>query len=132
MENFLVRCAAHVTPPSAIEDVTVHAFAAQGSIPIVDLARDSGLGFRQFERRFLQHIGLQPKLFSRIARFQSTLDAKIGSPRRSWLDIAHSQGYHDQMHMIRDFHGLAGDAPGEILAAIGDMRPTCLEGFAEY
>jgi AraC-like DNA-binding protein len=131
MEDFLVRRAALVTPLTPIEEVAVYAFAAQGSIPIIDLARHSGLGLRQFERRFLQHTGVRPKLYSRIARFQSALDDKIGSPRRTWLDIAHSHGYHDQMHMVRDFHGLAGDVPGEILASIGDMRPTCFKGFAE-
>jgi AraC-like DNA-binding protein len=130
-DEFLLRRAARVTLPAPIEEVTVHAFAAQGSVSVIDLARHSGLGLRQFERRFLQHMGFPPKLFCRIARFQSALDAKIESPLRSWLDIAHSYGYHDQMHMIRDFRGLAGDVPGHVLASIGDLRPTCHES-GEY
>jgi AraC-like DNA-binding protein len=129
MEDFLLRLATRVSPPAPIEAVTVHTFAAQGAAPVADLARHSGLGLRQFERRFRQHTGFRPKLYSRIARFQSALDAKIGSPRRTWLDIAHTHGYYDQMHMIRDFRDLAGGVPGEILASIGDMRP--MEGRAE-
>ena len=132
MEEFLLRCAGRVAQPTPIEEVTIHAFEAQGSVPTIDLAHYSGLGFRQFKRRFLQHTGIQPKLYSRIARFQSALDDKIASPRRTWLDIAHSHNYHDQMHMIRDFRGLAGDVPGGIFASIGSMRPTCSEEFAEY
>jgi AraC-like DNA-binding protein len=132
MEEFLVSRAARVTQPTPIEEVTVHAFEAQGSVPTIDMAHHSGLGLRQFERRFLQHTGIQPKLYSRIARFQSALDDKIASPRRSWLNIAHSHGYHDQMHMIRDFRDLAGDVPSEVFASIGTMRPTCGEGLAEY
>ena len=63
-------------------------------------------GLRQFERSFERDVGVSPKSFARIARFQSALDAKLVSPQRTWLDIAHSFGYHDQMHMIHDFEAL--------------------------
>jgi hypothetical protein len=35
-----------------------------------------------------------------VARFQAALDAKLASPARTWLDIAHRFGYYDQMHML--------------------------------
>ena len=132
VEAFLLQRAARVPPPTPIEDVLAHVFAANGSVRIIDLARHHGLGLRQFERRFQEYTGMHPKLYSRIARFQSALDAKMGSPQRSWLDIAHGYGYFDQMHMIRDFRGLAGDAPSKILSSIGDMRPPTVEGCMKY
>lgn len=132
MEDFLLRRATRVSPPTPIEDVAAFVFAAKGSARIMDIARNYGLGLRQFERRFQEQTGIQPKLYSRIARFQSALDSKLGSPKRSWLDIAHGHGYHDQMHMIRDFHDLAGDVPSKIFSSIGDMRPPCAETFTEY
>lgn len=128
VEAFLLQRAVLVSPPTPIEEVAAHVFAAQGSVRILDLARHHGLGLRQFERRFQEHTGVQPKLYSRIARFQSALDAKMSSPRRSWLDIALGYGYFDQMHMIRDFHVLAGGVPSKVLSSIGDMRPTSVEG----
>jgi AraC-like DNA-binding protein len=32
-------------------------------------------------------------------------------PRRPWTEIAHALGYHDQMHMVRDFQHFAGESP---------------------
>ncbi len=35
-----------------------------------------------FKRRFLQHLGIAPKLFARVARFQTALDVKDGGTLR--------------------------------------------------
>ena len=83
-----------------------------GQIPMAQLSHASGLSARQFERRFGRQIGLRPKLFSRIARFEAALDSKLRSPAKSWIRVAHEFGYHDQMHFIHDFHELSGEAPG--------------------
>jgi AraC-like DNA-binding protein len=126
-ESLLLECAVRAAPPTTMQVLAAHVFSAQGSVRILDLARHLGLGPRQFERQFKEDIGVQPKLYSRISRFQSALDAKLTSPHRTWLEIALSFGYFDQMHMIRDFHGLAGDVPSRILSSIGDMRPPSVE-----
>jgi transcriptional regulator GlxA family with amidase domain len=81
---------------------------------------------RQFEREFHREIGASPKVFARIARFQSALDAKVSAPKRTWLDIAHSFGYYDQMHMIHDFETLGRDSPTRLVAQLGDSRPPAL------
>jgi len=127
VEEFLLKRAARLSRSTPIEDATARVFAVKGSVRVGEIALHYGLGLRQFERRFLEHTGIQPKVYARIARFQSALDAKISAPRRPWLDIAHSLGYHDQMHMVREFHELAGDAPGKIFSSIGSMRPPANE-----
>ena len=77
---------------------------------VSDIAFQTGLSVRQFERRFREYTGVAPIVFSRIARFQEALRLKKMSPEfRSWIAVAHTLGYHDQMHMTRDFYGLAGD-----------------------
>ena len=58
------------------------------------------------------------------------MDAKVTPPARSWLTIAHEFGYHDQMHMIKDFQKLSGDTPSGILSTLGDMRPDALAASA--
>ncbi len=85
-----------------------------GQIPVAQLSHSTGLSARQFERRFTQQVGVRPKLYSRIARFEAALDSKLRSPGKSWLRIAHEFGYHDQMHLIHDFHELSGEAPGRM------------------
>lgn len=86
-----------------------------GSARIASLAGDAGFGVRQFERGFLQHVGMRPKLFARIARFEAALDGKARSASKSWTDVAHEFGYYDQMHMVHDFEEFTGDTPTNTL-----------------
>lgn len=125
-EKYLLRCAAAASGCTTIMKSAVHTFECRGRCSIQQLAQHSGLSLRHFERRFLNEIGMRPKLFARITRFQMALDQKLHSPCRSWLNISHELGYHDQMHMIRDFQGLGGATPERMLAELGDTRPPAL------
>jgi AraC-like DNA-binding protein len=129
VENFLrARAAVRNTrrAPAVMSGAADFILATGGSVRISDLAQHHDLSIRQFERKFLNEIGVPPKLYARVARFQTALDLKIAAPRRSWLEIAHDIHYHDQMHMIHDFKELAGDTPSRVFPGIGDLRPTAL------
>lgn len=65
---------------------------------------------RQFERRFITLLGISPKVYARILRFEAALYRKSVTGR-NWTTIAHDLGYHDQMHMVHDFESLAGESP---------------------
>jgi AraC-like DNA-binding protein len=86
-----------------------------GRVPITAVADRSGLGMRQFERRFVERVGMRPKLFARIARFEAALDGKARFAARSWTDVAHTFGYYDHMHMVHDFGEFTGETPTETL-----------------
>lgn len=131
MEGYLLRRAVSRIERTNIVSSALHVLQFQGAPSISKLAHDAALSVRQFERRFVQEIGMAPKLFGRIARYQSALDSKLASPGRSWLWIAHEFGYHDQMHMIRDFQSLSGSSPNDFLLEIGDMRPPASDGSSE-
>lgn len=83
-----------------------------GRLRIDRLTGRTGLGERQFTRRFETQVGLTPKLFARTVRLNAVLDAKARAPDRSWTDLAHAAGYADQSHLVRDCRALAGDKPG--------------------
>lgn len=85
----------------------------RGQLRIDMLARRTGLSKRQFTRRFTSQVGLPPKLYARITRFNGVLAAKAASPQMSWTDLAHDAGYADQAHLIRDSQALAGGAPSD-------------------
>lgn len=89
-----------------------------GQASVSALALESGLSLRQFERRFRHQIGMRPKLFTRIARFESVLERKARFPTASWTDIALDFGYYDQMHMVHEFAEFTGKTPSESLAQI--------------
>lgn len=91
---------------------------AGGRVGIPQLADMSGLGLRQFERKFIERVGMRPKLFARIARFEAALETKARIATRSWTLVAHDFGYYDQMHMVHDFQEFTGVTPTETLAQL--------------
>ena len=103
-----------------------HILDRNGAIRIGEIADHARLSVRQYERRFLEEVGLTPKTFARTRRFQRALDAKRFFPQRTWLSIAHEFGYFDQMHMVRDFQILGGDVPSHLLDQSGDLQPWSL------
>lgn len=101
-------------------------FRQHGALRIPQLASRHLLSVRQFERKFQQETGASPKTFARVARFQAAVDAKLSSPKTSWIDIAHRFGYYDQMHMVRDFAKLGQKSPTQLILELGDVRPPAL------
>ena len=104
--------------PDAISAVAHRILLAGGRADIPALADQVGLSLRQFERRFILQVGMRPKLFTRIARFEAALEAKARFATRSWTDVAHDFGYYDQMHMVHDFQELTGETPTELLTQL--------------
>jgi methylphosphotriester-DNA--protein-cysteine methyltransferase len=84
---------------------------------------------RQFERRFTREIGLPPKLFARIARFEAALESKALSTTNSWTDVANQLGYFDQMHLIHDFKEFSGEVPTSLLSRLETNLDTHLDGI---
>ena len=83
---------------------------------ITDLSSTCCLGKKQFEREFCLHVGMNPKEYSRIVRFQKTL--KQMQHQRSKInqaDLAYTNGYADQSHLIREFKKLCGYTPLSLL-----------------
>lgn len=93
---------------------------ASGAVRIETLAARSGLGVRQFNRRFVEAVGLRPKLYARTLRFNRVMDRRSERPDQSWTRLIHEAGYFDQSHFARDCRELGG-APAQALAV--DMHP---------
>jgi AraC-like DNA-binding protein len=114
----LLLCRAEKAPPvDRIAAVTYRIRSGDGRVRIPEIAAWAGLSTRQLEREFASRFGMGPKLFSRITRFQAALDRKARSSK-SWTEVAHELGYHDQMHMIHDFQNFSADSPSESLRVV--------------
>lgn len=81
---------------------------------IEELAYHSNMSLKTFERKFLQQVGLSPKLFARIRRFNQALDLKTYQPQLTWMDICYQTGYYDPMHMVKDFKLFAEMTPSNL------------------
>jgi AraC-like DNA-binding protein len=86
-----------------------------GSLGVAEVAARLGVSSRQLERRFQAQVGISPKLFARIRRFQRVFPA-IENEGAGWVDAAAGCGYYDQAHLIRDFREFAGEPPAALLA----------------
>ena len=80
------------------------------------LAAEACLSPRQFERNFVARVGLSPKMFARIARFDRAFRLKERLPGLDWLAVAVQCGYYDYRHLVRDFREFAGVTPPQLLA----------------
>jgi AraC-like DNA-binding protein len=127
-EAYLLPKALNAGRKSSIMNAALYISRAKGTLRLDHVANQLSLGLRQFERNFLSEIGLSPKLYSRVARFQAALDMRIHRQDTGWANLANEFGYYDQTHMIKDFQKLSGFSPKDLLLRIGDMRPPALMG----
>ncbi len=98
--------------------------ASNGRLPIHKLADDSHMSRRQFIRRFKKAIGVSPKQFSRVIRFQKAL--YLNSRGVNWSDIALTCGYYDQAHFIKEIRHFSDHPPQKLAAS---SQPTELMNF---
>lgn len=83
------------------------------STSVENLAGIACLGKKQYGRLFLEYVGMNPKEYGRIARFQRALRMmQLGS--RDYAGIAYANGYSDQSHFIRDFRQFSGMTPKQL------------------
>jgi AraC-like DNA-binding protein len=87
---------------------------SNGNISIDDLSDHLCMSMRHFRRRFTEKIGISPKFYARIKRFNHIMLLSETSPA-TWADLVFRGGYYDQAHFIRDFHSLSGKNPSEFI-----------------
>ncbi len=85
------------------------------SVSVGDVVARIGISHRRFLDHFTAAVGLTPKRFSRVQRFQAVLRGKATHEERTWADLAADCGYADQAHLVRDFRAFAGVAPEDYL-----------------
>lgn len=67
------------------------------------LAKESSWSPRQLERQFIERIGVSPKFFAKISRFDHAFQMKQQFPNLDWLTIAVQNGYSDYQHLVKDY-----------------------------
>lgn len=72
-------------------------------LSIDQLASDACLSSRQFQRKFTERVGIGPKLFDKVVRFERAFFMKNANPHLDWLTIALACGYYDYQHLAKDY-----------------------------
>jgi AraC-like DNA-binding protein len=95
-------------------------FARRPQVPRVrELAHEAGLSRRRFAQLFREQIGMTPKLYCRVQRFQNTLKQIASGASVDWAQLALAAGYCDQAHLAHEFRDFSGLSP---TAYLGQRR----------
>jgi AraC-like DNA-binding protein len=111
-------------PASAMAARAAVALLARGDLSVEAVARMLGLSDRHLRRAFQSTVGVSPKVFFRIARFQRAIAIARTNPPGRWNEVARAAGYFDQSHLTADFRELARMPPGA-LGAGASHRHVC-------
>jgi AraC-like DNA-binding protein len=86
---------------------------ADEEVSVREIARDIGLCQRRLIQVFTSSVGLTPKRYQRVCRFQRARELVRHTASPDWADVALECGYFDQSHLIHDFRQFTGFSPGE-------------------
>ena len=78
---------------------------------ISDLSARADLSARHFIAKFREAVGVTPKQYFRIQRFNRATRCLASTRQPGLADLAISIGYSDQAHLTRDFREFAGVSP---------------------
>jgi AraC-like DNA-binding protein len=106
-----------IAPPDTMAHQAVELVRrAWGQKRIDSLAGDLNVSARRLERHFLEHVGITPKLFSRLVRFDRAVRDLAARGQTPWSQFALAHGFSDQAHFINEFREFAGVTPLEFEA----------------
>jgi AraC-like DNA-binding protein len=111
MERTLAQALRLAKPPAAITFALDVFRRRSGQASMAEVAGKIGLSPKHFIERFKAAVGLPPKQFCRILRFQSALAQAARGETVDWTRIAVDCGYFDQAHFIHDFRAFSGITP---------------------
>ena len=86
-------------------------------ITVRDVAAHIGRSSRWFINRFADDMGLTPKVFGRVQRFQRALRRLHRAAEPDLAELAVSTGYFDQPHLTHEFRSIGGLTPSQYLAS---------------
>ena len=86
--------------------------APDGMARVRDVTDAIALSPKRFIERFKTEVGLTPKRYCRLLRFQAAVARAHRMDGEAWADLAAACGYFDQAHFIHDFREFSGMTPG--------------------
>jgi AraC-like DNA-binding protein len=114
IEAFLLERLATCARPYAGARQRLVGFALEnfGAAPALstvrEVARSTGLSERRFSQIFREEVGLSPKVWCRIQRFQRAVRMLHSGADLPWAELALDCGFYDQSHFANEFRAFSG------------------------
>ncbi len=113
IEQFLLPRCRQLAIKNPIDTIALHLLIDPATFSLDTISRQACLSTKQFYRKFIEQIGISPKLFSRLSRFNHAYRYKIAHPDVSWSSIAQEFRYTDYHHMEKEFKEFTSLTPQE-------------------
>jgi AraC-like DNA-binding protein len=86
------------------------------------IAREAEVSTKRLIHLFAEQVGMTPKLYLRVLRFQRVLERVHTAASVDWMEEVERHGYYDQPHFIREFREFSGFTPTEYFRLRGPYR----------
>jgi len=115
LTDFFQGWSREATPPSPVDHAIGQIERAGGQVAISDVAQACRWSTRHLHRRFLEEVGIAPKLYAKIVQINRVMAAIHEEDGPNLPRLAQECGYYDQAQFIRDFQRLVGTNPMDFL-----------------
>lgn len=113
-EAFLIqRVKNHLTVNPFVDFAIQKMVENPSQLTIKSVVSKVGFSQKHLIHLFKKHIGVSPKSYLKILRFQKAIQEIDMKPNVEWSQIAYDCGYFDQAHFINDFKKFSGFTPEE-------------------
>ncbi|KAA3662902.1 MAG: AraC family transcriptional regulator [Calditrichaeota bacterium] len=124
----------HLHQATLAETVVDYSIATLNSFPslttINKLTEKTGYSQKHFIQIFKKFVGLTPKKYQRVVRFNKALQEIEKFKNIDWMSISYDCGFYDQAHFINEFKIFADMNPSDYLQNRGKY-PNYIPIFSE-
>lgn len=99
----------------------------KGNIKVSDFERSLGVSSRYLEKVFNKFVGLSPKQFCNMLRFNHFVNIRKNNPEKLLTECAYAAEFYDQSHLIRQSHIITGKSPKCLFYNCNDINNHFLE-----
>lgn len=114
LNQFFSERTTHLSVNEKIEKSINLIFTRKGDVTVAELTDLVHITERQLQRLFNHFVGLSPKFYCRIIRF-NYIFSLMEKHDSSWVEVALHSGFYDQAHFIRNFQAFTGEDPSAYL-----------------
>ena len=116
VEQFLFSKCKRLATENIVDNIATFLLNDPTEFSLDAIAKQACLSTKQFYRRFTERIGISPKFFSRLARFNHAYQYKIAHPNVYWSSIAQQFDYTDYHHLEKEFKEFTALTPQQWIA----------------
>jgi AraC-like DNA-binding protein len=121
LESILLQQAKRSLEPNRLITFAVHQLQHSPQfLAIRDLANQIGITQKHLISQFEKVVGLRPKSFARVCKFQKVVNLIEQQKELEWAAVAADCGYYDQAHFIHEFQAFSGLNPSAYVAQRGE------------